>query len=59
MIGPLLPLRLVLVHSVRGVSRIFERGGGSNISCFPKKRSSDFKRGGGVQWSDGGGGPVH
>ena len=29
----------------RGVSRIFERGG-SNISWFPKKRSSDFKRGG-------------
>ena len=27
--------------------------GGSNISCFPKKRSTDFKRGG-VQWSDGG-----
>ena len=26
--------------------------GGSNISWFPKKRSSDFKRG--VQWSDGG-----
>ena len=35
----------------RGVSRIFERGG-SNISWFPKKRSSDFKRG--VQWSEGG-----
>ena len=32
--------------------------GGSNISWFPKKRSSDFKRGG-VQWSDGGGDPVH
>ena len=30
--------------------------GGSNISWFPKKRSSDFKRGG-VQWSDRGG-PV-
>ena len=29
-------------------------GGGSNISWFPKKRSSDFKRGG-VQWTDGGG----
>ena len=29
----------------RGVSRIFERGG-SNISWFPKKKSSDFKRGG-------------
>ena len=29
----------------RGVSRIFERGG-SNILRFPKKRSSDFKRGG-------------
>ena len=28
--------------------------GGSNISWFPKKRPSDFKRG--VQWSDGGGG---
>ena len=28
----------------RGVSRIFERGG-SNISWFPRKRSSDFKRG--------------
>ena len=27
------------------MSRIFERGG-SNISWFPKKRSSDFKRGG-------------
>ena len=38
----------------KGVSRIFERGG-SNISRFPEKRSSDFKRGG-VQWSDGGGG---
>ena len=37
----------------RGVSRIFERGG-SSISWFPKKRSSDFKRGG-VQWSEGGG----
>ena len=32
--------------------------GGSNISWFPKKRSSDFKRGG-VQRSDRGGGPVH
>ena len=32
---------------LRGVSRIFERGG-SNISWFPKKRSSDFKRGGGA-----------
>ena len=32
----------------------FLKGGGSNISWFPKKRSSDFKRGG-VQWSDGGG----
>ena len=31
------------------------KGGGSNIFWFPKKRSSDFKRGG-VQWSDGGGG---
>ena len=40
----------------RGVSRIFESGG-SNISWFPKKRSSDFKRGG-VQWSEGGG-PEH
>ena len=30
----------------------FLKGGGSNISWFPKKRSSDFKRG--VQWSDGG-----
>ena len=40
----------------RGVSRIFERGG-SNISWFPKKKSSGFKRGG----SNGqmGGGPVH
>ena len=37
----------------RGVSRIFERGW-SNISWLPKKRSSDFKRGG-VQWSEGGG----
>ena len=27
------------------MSRIFERGG-SNISWFPKKKSSDFKRGG-------------
>ena len=38
----------------RGVSRIFEwgGGGGSNSSWFPKKRSSYFKRG--VQWSDGG-----
>ena len=31
----------------------FLKGGGSNISWFPKKRSSDFKRGG-VQWSDRG-----
>ena len=31
----------------------FLKGGGSNISWFPKKRSSDFKRG--VQWSEGGG----
>ena len=37
---------------IRGVSRIFERGGGGPISLgswFPKKRSSsDFKRGGGL-----------
>ena len=40
---------------VSGVCPGFLKGG-SNISWFPKKRSSDFKRG--VQWSDGGG-PVH
>ena len=34
-----------IISEFRGVSRIFERGG-SNISWFPKKRSSDFKRGG-------------
>ena len=44
---------LIVLFCSRGVSRIFERGG-SNISWFPKKRSSDFKRG--VQWSDRGGG---
>ena len=33
------------VATHRGMSRIFERGG-SNISWFPKKRLSDFKRGG-------------
>ena len=32
--------------------------GGSNISWFPKKRSSDFK-GGGSSGLMGGGGPVH
>ena len=32
------------VNITRGVSRIFKRAG-SNISWFPKKRSSDFKRG--------------
>ena len=32
--------------------------GASNISWFPKKRSSDFKGGGGVQWPDRGG-PLH
>ena len=42
-----------------GVCPGFLKGGGSNISWFPKKRSSDFKRG--VQWSDRGGGgcPVN
>ena len=34
------------------VQEFFKGGGGSNIFWFPKKRSSDFKRG--VQWSDGG-----
>ena len=43
----------IFITGGRGVSRIFERGG-SNISWFPKKRSSDFKRG--VQWSERRGG---
>ena len=33
----------------------FLKGGGSNISWFPKKRSSDFKRGGGSNGLMGGG----
>ena len=33
-----------------------KRGGGPISLGSLKKRSSDFKRGGGVQWSDGGGG---
>ena len=40
---------------ISGASQGFLKGG-SNISLFPKKKSSDFKRGGGVKWSDGGGG---
>ena len=36
----------------------FLKGGGSNISWFPKKRSSDFK-GGGSNGLMGGGVPVH
>ena len=38
----------------RGVSRIFERGGGPISLGSLTKRSSDFNGGGGVQWSDGG-----
>ena len=47
-----LPVLIVL----RGVSRIFERGG--PISLGSLKGHQIFERGG-VQWSDGGGGPVH
>ena len=37
----------------------FLKGGGPISLGSLKKRSSDFKRGGGVKWSDrGGGGPV-
>ena len=45
-----------IFYKIRGVSRIFERGGPISIGSL-KKRSSDFKRGG----SNGlkGGGPVH
>ena len=32
----------------------FLKGGGSNISWFPKKKVIRFEKGG-VQWSDGGG----
>ena len=44
------------LHTCRGVSRIFERGGPISLGSL-KKRSSDFKRGG-VQLSEGGG-QVH
>ena len=38
----------------RGVSRIFERGG--PISLASQKKGHQILKGGGVQWSDGGGG---
>ena len=45
--------------NIRGVSRIFERGGGPISLGSLKKKSSDFKRGGGSNGLMGGGGPVH
>ena len=42
---------------ITGACPGFLKGGGSNIYWFPKKGHQILK--GGVQWSEGGGGPVH
>ena len=43
------------LEASRGVSRIFERGGPISLGSL-KKGHQILKGGGGVKWSDGGGG---
>ena len=50
-------IRFPVSAIARGVSRIFERGGGPISLGYLKKGHQILK--GGVQWSEGGGGPVH